>query len=261
MSQTGKYLYAVIRAPAPESLTTGYGLRGQPQELIEHRGLVAIASGVDLEEFGEEGLRHNLENLPWLEEVARVHHQVVQFVFTAAPAAPLRLATICLDAEAVRARLDALHDQIDAVLGRISGSAEWGVKMYLRIPTPAAASVQQPSTPPAEQAGRTGAAYLQRKRNEANKRRVGEEYAEEAARSVHTELSAVAVASRLLRPQDPKLSGHPDKLVLNAAYLVRSDREQEFVTRSEEVLAGQDQYELVRFGPWPPYSFAGLDDA
>jgi hypothetical protein len=260
VSQTGKYLYAVIRAPARESLTTGYGLRGQPLELIEHRGLVAIASRVDLEEFGEAGLRHNLEDLSWLEEVARVHHQVVQFVFTTTPAAPLRLATICLDTEAVLARLAALHDDIDAVLERISGSAEWGVKMYLRIPTPSS-SGQQPSTPRAEQAARTGAAYLQRKRSEANQRRVGEEYAVEAARSVHTELSAVAVASRLLRPQDPKLSGHPDKLVLNAAYLVRSDREQEFVTRCEEVLAGKDQYELVRFGPWPPYSFAGLDDA
>ena len=261
MSQTGKYLYAVIRAPARESLTTGYGLRGQPLELIEHRGLVAIASGVDLEEFGEAGLRHNLEDLSWLEEVARVHHQVVQFVFTATPAAPLRLATICLDTDAVRARLDELNDEIDAVLERISGSAEWGVKIYLRIPTSAASSVRQPSAPPAEQAGRAGAAYLQRKRSEANQRRVGEEFAVEAARSVHTELSKVAVASRLLRLQDPKLSGHPGKLVLNAAYLVRSDREQEFVTRSEEVLAGQDQYEVVRFGPWPPYSFAGLDDA
>jgi hypothetical protein len=243
VSQTGKYLYAVIRAPARESLTTGYGLRGQPLELIEHRGLVAIASGVDLEEFGEAGLRHNLEDLSWLEEVARVHHQVVQFVFTATPAAPLRLATICLDTEAIRARLDELHDEIDAVLERISGSAEWGVKIYLRIPTSAASSVRQPSAPPAEQAGRTGAAYLQRKRSEANQRRVGEEFAVDAARSVH------------------KLSGHPGKLVLNAAYLVRSDREQEFVTRSEEVLTGQDQYEVVRFGPWPPYSFAGLDDA
>jgi hypothetical protein len=102
---------------------------------------------------------------------------------------------------------------------------------------------------------------LERKRRQANQRKVGEEHAVEAARSVHTDLSAVALASRLLRPQDPKLSGHQDKLVLNAAYLVRHDRQQEFVTRSEEVLAGQDQYELVRFGPWPPYSFAGLDDA
>jgi hypothetical protein len=260
VSQTGKYLYAVTRAPAPDSLTPGLGLRGQPLELIEHRGLAAIASSVDLEEFGEEGLRRNLENLSWLEEVARVHHHVVQFVFTATLAAPLRLATICLDTEAVRARLDTLYDQIDAVLERISGSAEWGVKMYTRIPTPAASSAQ-PSTPSAGQEGRTGAAYLQQKRSEANQRRVGDEHALEAARSVHTELSAVAVASRLLRPQDPMLSGHHDKLVLNAAYLVRNDREQEFVTRSDEVLAGQDQYELVRFGPWPPYSFAGLDNA
>jgi hypothetical protein len=57
------------------------------------------------------------------------------------------------------------------------------------------------------------------------------------------------------------LSGHQDKQVLNAAYLVRHDREQEFVARSEDVLDVHDQYELVRFGPWPPYSFAGLDDA
>jgi gas vesicle protein GvpL/GvpF len=256
--QSGKYLYAVTRAPAPESLSTGYGLRGQPLELVEHRGLVAVVSLVDLEEFGEEALRRNLEDLSWLEEVARVHHQVVQFVFSAAPAAPLRLATICLDTEAVRARLDALHDQIDAVLERISDSAEWGVKLYARIP--AHAGTSEPTTSSAQESGRAGATYLQRKRRLADERKLGEEQAVEAASIVHSELSALAAASRLLRPQDPQLSGHRDRLVLNASYLVRRHREQEFVARSDQLLAGEDQYELVRFGPWPPYSFAGLND-
>ena len=102
MTETGRYLYAIARDLDPQVLAEVPALAGGRLEVVEHRGLTAVVSSVDLEEYGEDGLRRNLENLPWLEEVARGHDAVVQATATRAPTAPLRLATICLDDDGVR---------------------------------------------------------------------------------------------------------------------------------------------------------------
>ncbi|HEX2550125.1 MAG TPA: GvpL/GvpF family gas vesicle protein, partial [Nocardioidaceae bacterium] len=93
----GRYLYAVSRGLPPDALADVPGLGDGRLEVLEHQGLSAVVSDVDLEEYGEEGLRRNLERLDWLEEVARRHDEVVHAVAEHGPVAPLRLATICLD--------------------------------------------------------------------------------------------------------------------------------------------------------------------
>ena len=47
------------------------GVAGGPVRLVDADGLTAVVSSVSLEEFGEEALRRNLEDLAWLEAVAR----------------------------------------------------------------------------------------------------------------------------------------------------------------------------------------------
>ena len=56
MTGTGRYLYAITRGLAPERLDGLEGLDGRPVATVEHRGLVAVVSDVDLDEYGEEGL-------------------------------------------------------------------------------------------------------------------------------------------------------------------------------------------------------------
>ena len=53
----GRYLYAISRDLDPTSLTDVPGLGGGRLDVLEHRGLSAVVSDVDLEEYGEEGLR------------------------------------------------------------------------------------------------------------------------------------------------------------------------------------------------------------
>ena len=100
----GRYLYAISRDLDPAALAEVPGLGDGRLDVLEHRGLSAVVSDVDLEEYGEEGLRRNLERLEWLEEVARRHDEVVHAVAEHGPVAPLRLATICLDDIGVRRR-------------------------------------------------------------------------------------------------------------------------------------------------------------
>src|SRR5262249_6608748 len=96
MSQ-GRYLYAVSRGLPPRDVAGVAGLGGAPLDVVEHRGLAVLVSSVDLEEYGEEGLRRNLEDLAWLEATARGHDEVVRFAAARGATAPMRLVTICLD--------------------------------------------------------------------------------------------------------------------------------------------------------------------
>ncbi|MBV9832459.1 MAG: GvpL/GvpF family gas vesicle protein, partial [Marmoricola sp.] len=95
--RTGRYLFAVARGLEPEVLRGVEGLRGAPLDVVEHEGLEAVVCTVDLEEFGEGALRQHLEDLAWLEGVARRHNDVVWATAAHATVAPMRLVTICSD--------------------------------------------------------------------------------------------------------------------------------------------------------------------
>jgi len=142
VGESGRYLYAVCRGLEPSDLDGVSGLDGAPLELVPHEGLVAVVSEVDLDEYGEEGLRRNLEELAWLERAARGHDAVVQAAARAAPTAPLRLATICFDDHGVRERMGEWHDELVQVLDRIEGRVELSVKI---LTAPRAASPPRPS--------------------------------------------------------------------------------------------------------------------
>jgi hypothetical protein len=253
VGDTGRYLYAVCRDLDPAVLADLPGLDGGRLELVEHRGIEAVVSTVDLDEYGEESLRANFEDLAWLERAARGHDTVVQGLAAAAPTAPLRLATICLDDDAVRRRLVEWHAALTQILDRIEGRMEWSVKVYADLDaTPAPAA-----TVPAGGGG--GAAYLQRKKAESQSRAAGESAALDSAERVHLALDEVSVASRRLPAQDPRLTGHTGLMVHNGAYLVEIGRADDFAAAADRCAAAEPGVVVDLRGPWPPYSFAMLD--
>lgn len=250
---TGSYLYAVGRDVSADQLAGVPALSEEPLAVLRHRDLCAVLSEVDLDEYGEQGLRRNLERLDWVERVARTHDQVVRAVHRLTPTAPVRLATIFLGADGLRSRLDRWHDGLVEVLDQVAEHDEWSVKLFAG-PAPVPVGGAAP-------AAETGAAYLMRKRQEA---RAVEDRRLEAARAgerLHEELTAIAVAHRLLPAQDPQLTGRTDTMVRNGAYLVPAVRRQELVealTARADDLAGSG-LTVEWQGPWPPYSFATLD--
>jgi hypothetical protein len=254
MPERGRYLYAVTRGITAEDLAEVTGLDDGPLGVVEKEGLAAVVSDVDLAVYGEQGLREHLEDLTWLERVARRHDDVVHAVAQHGPTAPLRLATICLDDDGVRSRLAEWHDGLRQALDRVEGRAEWSVKAYARTrPQPAGDGT------PATTAPGAGAAYLQRKRAQTDERRTAEEQGVTAATEIHAALASTAVASRLLAAQDPRLTGHEGTMTLNGAYLVADQDADAFVAATEQQAAAHDEVRLEVHGPWPPYSFATLD--
>jgi hypothetical protein len=251
VGETARYLYAISRGVDVEALAGVRGLQGVPVERVSHHGLDAVVSDVPLDAFGEEGLKQNLEDLGWLEQVARAHDDVVRAVAAQGPTAPLRLATICLDDDGVRARLDEWGDDLVEVLDRVTGRGEWSVKVVAPAP-----DREEPEPEPA-----SGAEFLRQRKARSEQRAQRHSTANAVAEDVHHELAGRAVASRLLPPQDPQLTGLAGTMLLNAAYLVELDHAGDFAAAVNDLAARYPGVTVEGAGPWPPYSFAVLEQS
>jgi hypothetical protein len=253
MADTVVYVYAVMDAvtAGPPQDPAIPGVNGAPVRRIISGGLAAVVSSVDAARFSEEALRRRLEDLQWLEETARAHHAVVASVAPAGPVAPVRLATVYVDDENVRALLQERAAAFRAALDRIRGRTEWGVKAFV-VPSDDAGESQQITD-----AAKPGTSYLMRRRAERDRAARGLQDAVDAAEAVHREISAVAVASRRHPPQDPRLSGKREEMVLNAAYLV----DEAGATALPRLVEDRDVQgvRLELTGPWVPYSFTTVE--
>lgn len=248
MTATGTYLYAITRPADAPGLQGLPGIGGRPVRCLQAHGLACLVSTVDLDEFGEQQLAANLNDPTWLERVAREHDSVIRAAHRMITAAPLRMATVCVDDGVALAGLAAIGTEAAAVLDRLDGRIEWGVQAF------ACAKQAQPSL---AAAATSGTDYLHHRREE------GEADATASAQAVeiYAALHEAAVDARRHRPQDPKLTGSTEPMLLNAAFLVERNRAEEFTTALDRLAESRPSIRLELSGPWPPYSFAVLEQA
>jgi hypothetical protein len=220
--------------------------------------LVAIVGPVPLSEFGEEPLKRNLNDLEWLESVARAHEDVLDAALAAGPIVPMRICTIFRDEDQVRRMLADRHRDFEHALERLHGRAEWGVKVIAdrgRI----ADAVRARLAPAAPSSGGEGGAYLGRKQEGRRLRELLDATLDEAVRESHARLEEWADASELLPPQRPELGAYEGDMVLNGAYLVADDRVAAFEGVVGELSRQYSEaglsFELT--GPWPAFHFVG----
>lgn len=242
------WLYAVAADPdLPAGLS---GVAGEPVRPLSCGDLTAVVGTVDLAEFGEEPLRRALHEPQRVELLARAHHEVVQAVTGRSAAVPFRLATIYLGDDRVREFVAGNRAVLGAVLRRVAGHAEWGVKAYVDPAEPAVAA----GAPGRRE--RSGTAYLMRRREQLTRRET--EWARAVARGdeIHAALSEVATGSvRHPVPVEQQSPG-PGRLVLHAAYLIRSAVADRFAESVRALTATGARLQVT--GPWAAYSFTGL---
>ena len=268
----------------PAGLT---GVGGNAVRLVSAAGLAAVVSDVPEPEFGEAGLRRNLEDLRWLEQTAREHHGVIEVVAGRGPAVPTRLATVYDSDLGLAAELERRSADLRRALAQVAAGREWGVRGYA-APGPgagttgvsgtsgefgasrvsgisgASGSSGSPGSPGSSEGGAAGgdapvgagAAYLNRRRTQLNASESARREAAASAQAVHSALSGLAAADRIFPPQSPELSAEAKSMILNAAYLVDRDREQEFQEAFTSLTRRHGALQLVLTGPWPAYSFA-----
>jgi hypothetical protein len=256
--ETGIWLYAITRGDIPDdALATVPGVAGESLRICRAAGLSAVVGTVDLDRFGEEGLRRNMEDLDWLAAVARAHDRVIAAVLRTGPTVPLRLATVYLDDARVEALLTDRQQEFAAAVQAVTDRTEWGVKAYgdrEALARPAAAVSPAPSR------GK-GTDYLLRRRSELTAQREVEQRAADLATTLHAALLNRAVEGKRREATDPALSGKRAWMILNGTYLVDDTRAEEFSALVDELAAGHPAVRLELTGPWPPYSFTDIPQA
>jgi Gas vesicle synthesis protein GvpL/GvpF len=267
--QSGDVLwtYCVLRAGTPHRANLAGVDASNPVERVDAGDLAALVSRVPLSEFGEEPLRTNLNNLEWLERVARGHEAVLERTLEEATIVPLRLCTIFEDEDGVRRMLADQGPALTAALDVLDGHQEWGVKLLVdREALEAAARSRSPEADALADELDTrsaGGAYMLKRRLERQVREAADEIAVSVADDVHARLQDWATDAVLNPPQNRDLSGHEGEMLLNGAYLVETPkvaRLRELVSELQERHRGLG-VRLELTGPWPPYNFMPRDSA
>lgn len=246
----GTWIYAVT------SLRRGLGelsgVAGEPVRLLDCAGLSAVVGTVDLAEFGEEPLNHALADPDRVRQLAVAHHEVVRTVAGLGAVVPFRLATVCHGDGRTRTYVDGRRDELAAVLTRIDGHDEWGVRAFLPDP-PLSESEAAP-----EGKESAGAAYLLRRRAQLALREDRWARLVRRGEEIHAALSAVAADSTRfpLRGAGP---ADQDQPVLHGSYLIERGDEERFAAAVRAMSTLGARLEVT--GPWAPYSFAGIGES
>ncbi|MGX1761873.1 GvpL/GvpF family gas vesicle protein [Streptomyces lydicus] len=254
------YVYAIgragtaLEASAPE-LT---GLRDGPLRTVTAGRLTALVSSVPADAFSTEGMKAQLEDLRQLETIARTHHAVVEAAWAGTMVLPMRLATVYLDDSRVRAMLDERAAEFDALLSRLEGHAEVGVKVYADARAAAAAGAPAPPDGPAPAASAVspGRAYLQQRQAQRRTHRDAYRAAGAVAADVRVRVADVARDMVAHRPQQGELASGAGENIANEAYLVPTHRIGEFHRALKGLPDGVPGVRVDITGPWAPYSFA-----
>lgn len=256
------WAYCVLRSAdaAPVGMN---GVAADPVECVEAAELALLYSRVPAAEFATEPLTRNLNDLTWLERVARAHEAVLDTALAQSTIVPLRMCTIYETVEGAGAMLEEQRESLTHAVDALEGRLEWSVKVLIDPDRLMSAAGRAEDEAGDVAAAGEGGAYLQRRRAERGARAAAGRVAADTAQQVHARLQDWAIDARTRPPQNRELSGHEGEMVLNAAYLVereRTDELRQLVSELEEHHRDLGaRIELT--GPWPPYNFVPGADA
>jgi Gas vesicle synthesis protein GvpL/GvpF len=251
-----RYVYGIVWADRRPGLEGVVGVGGAPLSFIEEGGLAAVVGDVARKDLAPP--EAEAEGAAWLERAVLAHEHVLEHCLEPGPVLPMRFATTLREDGDLRTLLREREAEFTAVLERLLGRREWGVKALLRDPDSLVRHVRAERGDLAARAAELddrspGAAYLARKQLDRELALASDDLIAELVHAAHQRLAAAAVEASIMPTSQPR----PDRVCLNAAYLVAESDEQAFQETVTEL--GDEhadlglEYELT--GPWPAYNF------
>lgn len=265
----GCYVYGVvgsndsqpIKGLPGEGIDPAYPVYVLSCEAGAEQKIQAIVSKVSLQEFGQESLKANLDDMQWLQAKVYAHQGVLETVLDGFTLIPMQFCTIFSNESRVQEMLAQHYDDLVGALAHLEGKQEWGVKAYcdgeslVQQVEEVSERVQELKAEMALKSG--GAAYFMRKKLEEAVAEEVERISDEYAQHSHDRLSSHIQESVINPLQGKELTGRKEAMLLNSAYLVAEEHLAAFHAELQSLEADYGllgfSYELT--GPWPPYNF------
>jgi len=244
------YVYCVVsaaRAPRVARIPRGLPGLGPARALAIDRTLFAIVATASESAFNQDAIEEGLRDLDWVSRMAVAHEAIVEHFLGASAVLPMKLFTIFTDDDRTVAYLRAKRRRLAAVVKRVTGHREFGLRVRLDGPVRRSRTLNR--------APASGSAYLAGKLERLNEANDAARGARTIATRVYRDLSRAArVAKRRTKTEAARAGG---SVVLDAAFLVSHARSAAFRSAAKKharELAPLG-YALTLTGPWPPYTF------
>jgi len=194
MDETASYLYCIVHsAVAPVTTKTPHGLAGAPRPAVVAvaNSFWLVTAAVPLKTYGSAPLEAALRDVQWVTDVAVAHESVVEFFARQAGATviPMKLFTMFSSDQRAASETRSRLRELEAVVSRIAGCEEWGVRITHRPPAPARA-------PGGHTKSSSGTAFLAAKKAVRDAARASADAAAEEAERTYATLASIARDAR-----------------------------------------------------------------
>lgn len=263
MSNLGYWLYGFYQNKnMPLPLMTGID-NVNKLEAISLDNLSAVVSQVPLEEFGEDTLKENIQDVKWLEKHIRTYDEITRLLFEQTTFIPVRFGTIYLNKERVKQGISSYKEQVIKLIDKLKGKMELGVKFLLDhkklqevlstndLEAADLSSKIQCETP--------GKAHFLKKKLEVLLEKKSNDWSSDISHNLLNSLKGISNDIQLLSLQ-PREGTH--KMFLNVACLLPQDKLNWFKEMLQNIIS-QEKFNCINceiVGPWPPYSFVRLEN-
>jgi hypothetical protein len=256
VGNTLTYLYCLVVAERRPSLAGApRGLPGTgPLRALDAGGaLWLIVAAAPPSVYGREPIERNLRDLEWVALRGAAHARVVEYFARRTTTLPMKLFTLFHSDERALAHVRGDAARVRRVIERVTGRAEWGVRVRLDAALVKKHVARRPAV--STSGGRAGTRFLLAKKQERDVARDVVRAGRAAVEDAYEALAHVADATR--RRPGGELEG--TRVVLDAALLVPSGRLRSFkrVARRAATGLAERGYRLTVTGPWPAYNFVG----
>ena len=251
MDEPATYLY--LHCPLRRRARDGEGSSRIARDNLSRRcgGGECILAGDHCraaETYGSGPLEAALRDVQWVADVAMAHESVVEF-FARQPGAtviPMKLFTMFSSDRRAASQTRSRLREIEAVVSRIAGCEEWGVRISHRPPAATRA-------PGRHTKSSSGTAFLAAKKAARDAARASADAAAEVADETYATLASIAREARR-RHDAPQGATSPP--LLDAAFLVPVTGRSRFKAAVKKLAADSGERTHVTLtGPWPSYNF------
>jgi Gas vesicle synthesis protein GvpL/GvpF len=239
----GKYVYCIIESGDP--LRFGpIGIGADPSDVytVHFKNLAAVVSDAPLEVL--DSTRENVLAHERVNETVMREHTVI----------PMSFGTIFKTREDIVELLRSAAEAFGDVLNKMQNKLEFGLKVLWdrdQAIREVEGDDEDISRLKKEISGQKGPTYFARMQYGRLIDTALQAKSERYVADILDELREVSVASRINKPIG-------DKMIMNAAFLISRDHEQDFDSKVKSIASRFDKLTFKYTGPWPPYNFVNI---
>ncbi|EAR13310.1 hypothetical protein PI23P_02412 [Polaribacter irgensii 23-P] len=256
------YVYCISDSPLPvHSISDQKDL-----ECLKFGTFYGYVKKVSPDEFSEENLNKNFNNLPWIERHARNHIRIIGEIMKSSIVIPFKFGTVFNSEESLGNFIQKYTSSLNENLKNIKGKEEWSVKIYCNY-TVLNEEIMELSEDVRNleqeiSKSKPGKSFLlKRKKVELIEKEVAK-VVQLSGQICYEEVKRFSELTQVNSLLSAEHSDRKDSMILNISCFVNQVSVTEFIDAIGEL---QKKYKKIGFdistaGPWPPFSFTSIKE-